>query len=114
MIGDYEVTKLATLSALFVVLVVAAVVMGARDAKRHRIEHERRVRLHVALLKRARAEAERQRQLEMQAGNVDFENGSFRPSEFVSADPSPQMPDRSYYHGVGRAHGGGTGTFNAA
>lgn len=113
MIGDYETTKLATLSALFVVLVVAAVVIGARDAKRHRIEHERRVRQQVELLKRARAEAERHRRLEMQAGNVDLENGGFRPSEFVSMDMSPQLTDRPD-HGVGHAHGGGSGTFNAA
>jgi hypothetical protein len=49
----------------------------------------------------------------MQAGNADFDNGSFRPSEFVSNDLSSQMPDRPG-HGVGHAHGGGTGTFNAA
>lgn len=99
MIDDFETVKLIGLSALFVVLVVAAVVIMVRDCRRHRRAHEQRVRQQVEFLKRARVEAERQRRLEQaRTRAADAETEGFRPSTVATPEASqpPARPAVSY------------------
>lgn len=92
MFDDFEALKTIGLLAAFVVMVVASIVVGVRDARRRRFEREALIQQHVELLRRARAEAEaaamRQRNWEAWARRATLERDGFEPSAFVLSPPA--------------------------